>query len=80
MIDEGSLARDARLADLEERIRAALQVIVNYGCVDGAHHKMWVIDQAMRSLTGEQYEAFVSSYCNGENGPDTYEWDTGIAP
>lgn len=80
MIDEASLAREARLADLEERIRAALEVIVNYGGVDGDHHKKWVIDQTVRSLTGDGYDAFVASYCDGENGPDTYEWDTGIAP
>lgn len=28
----------------------------------------------------EEYRAFVRRYTAGEDGPDTYEWDTGIAP
>lgn len=35
-----------------ERIAAALEVAANYGATDGAHHKMWVIDQMVRNLTG----------------------------
>ena len=36
----------------EERIKKALDVLVEYGGIDGAHHKMWVIDQAIRHLLG----------------------------
>ena len=28
----------------------------------------------------EEYKKFVADYCNGEDGPNTYEWDTGVAP
>lgn len=28
----------------------------------------------------EEYDEFVRGYCDGEDGPDTYEWDEGIAP
>lgn len=35
-----------------ERIEKALAVAIKYGLTDGAHHKMWVIDQMVRALTG----------------------------
>ena len=28
----------------------------------------------------EEYVGFVKGYCEGEDGPETYEWNTGIAP
>ena len=28
----------------------------------------------------EEYKKFVADYCDGEDGPDTYQWNTGIAP
>lgn len=61
-------------------IAAALRVALRYGGVDGEHHKAWVIDQMVRKLTGVKYEGWVRAACNGEDGPDTYEWDVGIAP
>lgn len=62
----------------EERIKLALDK--TYLITDGDHHKMWVIDQMVRALTGDGYEEFVRKYKNGEDGPETYEWDEGIAP
>lgn len=79
-------------------IEKALSVISNYGATDGSFHKMWVIDQVVRALTGcprenrsvninfieyginDKYIEWVKNYSDGEDGPDTYEWDTGIAP
>jgi hypothetical protein len=61
-------------------VEIALDVARNFGTVDGAHHKMWVIDQMVRELTGDGYDQWVAETCNGEEGPNTYEWDTGIAP
>lgn len=88
-----------------ERIAAALALASNYGGIDGDHHKMWVIDQMVRVMTGspivkspvlldgggnnytfdmlgesEAYEAFVSTHNDDEDGSDTYQWVTGIAP
>lgn len=37
---------------LENRIAKALEFMVKYGGIDGEHHKSWVIDQAVRALTG----------------------------
>lgn len=92
--------------DLEERIRKAIQVAVQHGGHEGAHHKDWVIDQMVRQLTGcptvqrmskhkwadgkhheisvlgesDMYLALVRAACDGEDGPDTYSWEVGIAP
>lgn len=62
------------------KIQETLNMALGYGAIDGAHHKMWVIDQMVRILTGEDYEKVIADYCNGEDGPDTCHWDTGIAP
>lgn len=60
------------------KIAGALAVAFDYGQIDGAHHKAWVIDQMVRKLLGsdEAYQEWVATYC----GDDEYEWDTGVAP
>ncbi len=35
-----------------DRIKAAIEVAIQYGGIDGDHHKAWVIDQMLRQLTG----------------------------
>ncbi len=70
----------------QKRIHDALRVAENYGGIDGDHHKMWVIDQMVRALTGcrhnyrTEYDDWLAEYRSGENGADTYEWDEGISP
>lgn len=64
----------------EERCEAAVEIAYRYGGIDGAHHKTWVIDQMCRELLGDQYEAFVVRCRDGDDGPDTYDYDVGIAP
>ena len=63
-----------------ERITAALTLAVDYGGIDGAHHKDWVIDQMVRVLAGDDYDKIVAKACAGEDGPQTYSWNVGIAP
>lgn len=58
----------------------ALDLVVRYGGIDGSYHKQWVLDQVAQALTGENYEDMVTYACDGEDGPDTYDWDVGIAP
>ena len=81
----------------------ALKFALQYGTIDGGHHKMWVIDQMVRALTScpmekrtrefrgkpyeyetqgesEEYKQFIAEHNKGEDGPNTYEWDIGIAP
>lgn len=62
------------------RIDNAIAMVVNFGGVDGAHHKDWTLDQTVRILAGKEYERIISEACDGEDGPDTYTWDVGIAP
>lgn len=57
-------------------IAKAVQIALDYGQVDGAHHKAWVIDQMLRALEGDHYAQEIADYCrDGE-----YEWDVGVAP
>jgi hypothetical protein len=63
-----------------QRVTTALAVAARYATIDGAHHKSWVIDQMVRALTGDQYDDWVAELRWGEHGPNTYEWDGGIAP
>ncbi len=63
----------------EQRTADALDLIHRYGGIDGAHHKQWLLDQIVRVLA-KDYEAWVAEHCDGEDGPDTHEWDEGIAP
>ena len=58
----------------------ALSCAERFSQIDGAHHKAWVIDQMCRYLLGDDYEKFVQEFEDGEDGPHTYEWDTGIPP
>lgn len=62
------------------RIEAAIDLAVQYGGIDGDHHKAWVIDQMVMMLAGDDYERIVREACAGEDGPNTYNWDHGIAP
>lgn len=83
----------------------ALWYISQYGSIDGAHHKTWVLDQVARILHGtpvickearwangtselrvttgqpsDAYLEWVKYMKAGEDGPDTYTYDEGIAP
>ena len=64
----------------KDRIKKAIDIALDYGGCDGGHHKMWVIDQMVRVLAGDDYDQIVAEAKNGEDGPETYEWDEGIAP
>ncbi len=66
----------------EQKIQDALDLITSYGGIDGGHHKQWVLDQIVQKLTGNKrgYRAWVKQFERGEDGPQTYSWDEGIAP
>jgi hypothetical protein len=59
----------------QERIDAAMAVIVDFGDIDGAHHKQWVIDNIARCLLDHEYEAWVDAMSESD-----MPWDEGIAP
>jgi len=69
-----------RFEDVQECIEKAIDLAVQYGGIDGDHHKAWVIDQMVRALAGDRYEQIVADAKDGEDGPGTYSWDEGIAP
>lgn len=64
----------------KEVIDKALDIAYKYGQTDGGHHKMWVIDQMVRTLLKDDYDKFVKEYEKPDKNDDYYEWDTGIAP
>ncbi len=57
--------------EIEHRLTVAIGIAIAEGPTDGAHHKMWVIDQMLRAMLGAAYEPWRATV------PD---WDEGIAP
>jgi len=68
------------LSNLQNKVTGALEIVFTYAQIDGGHHKAWVIDQMVRKLIGTEYEKWVKEFKEGEDGPETYSWDAGIAP
>ena len=66
------------MTEPQARIAAALELAFKYGQIDGAHHRVWVIDQMVRTLIGDdvEYRSQIAEYCLD----GAYEWDEGIAP
>lgn len=65
----------------KEKIDEAVDMILGCGHIDGGHHKMWVLDQTLRILVGDQYDSIIAAFEDAdEDGENTYDWDTGIAP
>lgn len=63
-----------------DTIKDALDIAWSYGQIDGSHHRLWVIDQMVRALLGEEdYKKWVEKY-ETPDGEDYWEWDVGIAP
>jgi len=65
-----------------EKVTEAINLALSYGGIDGAHHKMWVIDQMLRVLAGSNYSNLIKEYEGeeDEDGDREYLWDCGIAP
>ena len=65
----------------DDNIKNALNIAFSYAQIDGAHHKLWVIDQMVRNLlkTQEAYEEFRNRY-SMVDGKKEYDWDMGTAP
>lgn len=68
------------IKEQNEKISEALDMAFQYGQIDGGHHKMWVIDQMIRALTGEKYNEWIEDYIYDKKTGDTYIWDEGIVP
>lgn len=67
----------------QERRKKVQELVTQYGMIDGAHHKQWVIDQVMRTLLGaELYKSWVKdmNIMRDVDGELYDPWDEGIAP
>ena len=60
------------MADYRRRIDRTLRLIGEYGAVEGAHHKQWVIDQVAQLLATE--EEYMRAFGEGNR------MDRGVAP
>lgn len=79
---QGWMLEEVQIGETDaERIQLAVEIALDYSYRDGEHHKTWVIDQMLRTLLGDDdYAVAITEYRAGEEGPETYEWDTGVAP
>ncbi|MDR5020216.1 hypothetical protein RF657_17750 [Yersinia rochesterensis] len=68
------------MTEEQQRIERAIELACRYGGTDEIHHLQWVLDQMVRELAGERYVQIVVDATAGENGPNTYKWEVGIAP
>lgn len=68
------------IKEQDNKINDALNLAFEYAQIDGGHHKMWVIDQMVRKLTGNDYKEWIDTYEYDEETGDEYDWDIGIAP
>jgi len=79
----------------KDHIRLAIGFAVQYGGTDRSHHKMWVIDQMVRALTGcpmvgetaKNYKGQDYAYETQGKSQEykdliaaTYEWEEGTPP
>ena len=61
--------------DIESRVRQAINLLEDLSGFDGAHHKQYAIDQAIRLLLEDEDGLNYKRW--RESRPD---WDEGIAP
>lgn len=66
--------------DAIQRRDEALEIARRFGGCSEARHKAWAIDQMCRVLLGAEYEEWVAETKSGKDGPETYAWETGVAP
>jgi hypothetical protein len=67
-----------RAREMAKRIVEAADVAHQFGMIDGAHHKQWVIDQMLQKMLGP--EAYALWLAKTNEDPDYEPWDAGIAP
>jgi len=65
------------------KLQTILNIIEQYGLIDGEYHKQWLIDQIVRIITGNNYRQWIE-YFQGpydeETGTYQCQWDVGIPP
>lgn len=69
--------------DIRKNAEKALRIAWSYGQIYGEEHKMWVIDQMVRALFGDdkKYADWVKAYeTPAIYGGEYFEWNMGYAP
>ena len=64
----------------ERKLMLINNKIYTYACHKAPENKQWLLDQIMRIIHEDKYDAWVEKYCDGEDGPNTYTWDVGKVP
>ena len=62
--------------NLETKVQNAIDIAVETMSADGDHHKVWGLDQVVKTLAGDQYEDIVKKF-EEETGST---WDHGVQP
>ncbi len=66
---------------MSERIADALAIACQYAQMPGENHRLWVIDQMVRALTGTEYPHWVLVATMDANGNEgAFVWQTGTPP
>lgn len=63
-----------------EAAAEVLELIFRHGQLRDSKEKSWLIDQAVRQLTGEHYPEFIEAYSTDEEFGHSFNWDQGTAP
>lgn len=71
--------KNASFDDMPANVRAAIRIIVDNG-PDAAHHMMWTMDQALRALMGDEYDAWRDTYDLWMARREYSVWSEGVAP
>ena len=53
-----------------ELLEKILQLAIDGGGIDGAHHKNEYLEDIVRQLTGKKFDKFKNHYCYGLVNPD----------
>jgi hypothetical protein len=60
-----------------EQVQKVIKITLQYGMIDGEHHKQWLLDQILRICLEEFYDKEIEKF----NADKNYkEWDVGIPP
>lgn len=72
---------EKKVRSLERRIARAYSWAGESMVNDGGHHKVWFIDQIVRTLAGREYAQIArKQIVRWAKGDDYYPWDEGMAP
>jgi len=72
--DADQQQQSMRGSESSQKIDTALNLISRWGGIDGDNRQKWLVDQILRTLTGDDYDEWIEEYeDDGE-----YEWDMGI--